>query len=93
MAVFVVWLCEHRYPVRVLIGDVIYDGSVRSDLMNLLEARRLAAGRWAEYCRTSVDCRSFAVTLAATDIVISVRFQNIVLALMLIPLLARATYF
>ena len=42
---FITWLLEHNYNVRVLIGDVRYDSSVRQDLRELLEKGGLKDGK------------------------------------------------
>jgi polysaccharide pyruvyl transferase WcaK-like protein len=83
MAAFVVWLCEHRYPVRVLIGDILYDSSVKLDFMNLLKERGLAPGDGQIIAEPVLTVDELLCQLAATDIVISARFHNLVLALML----------
>jgi polysaccharide pyruvyl transferase WcaK-like protein len=83
LTTFVAWLLEHKYPVRLLIGDTLYDNKVKADLL-----RRLADAGWA--CEngsiinepiSSVEDR--LEQLAASDIVVSARFHNVLLALML----------
>lgn len=83
MAAFVVWLCERRYPVRVLIGDILYDSDVKSHFMNLLKERRLVPGDGQIVAEPVLTVDQLLCQLAATDIVISPRFHNLVLALML----------
>ena len=80
---FVSWLLEHRYDVRVLIGDVLYDKRVKQDLMALLEGRKSTGedGRILDEPIVSVEQLLFQ--LEATDIVVSPRYHNIILALML----------
>ena len=93
MAAFVVWLREHQYPVRVLIGDILYDSSVKSDFMNLLKERGLATGDGQISAEPVLTVDELLVQLAATDIVISPRFHNLVLALMLNkPVLALSSH-
>ena len=93
MAAFVVWLCDQQYRVRVLIGDVLYDSSVRLDFIKLLKEHGLTTvdGRIIAEPVLTVD--QLLYQLAATDIVISPRFHNLVLALMLnIPVIALSSH-
>ena len=93
MAAFVVWLREHQYPVRVLIGDILYDSSVKSDFMNLLKERGLATGDGQIIAEPVLTVDELLCQLAATNIVISPRFHNLVLALMLNkPVLALSSH-
>jgi polysaccharide pyruvyl transferase WcaK-like protein len=83
MAAFVTWLCAHGYPVRVLIGDILYDSSVKQDFMNLLKERGLAPDDGGLISQPVLTVDQLLRQLAATDLVISPRFHNLVLALML----------
>jgi len=80
---FVSWLLEHRYDVRMLIGDVLYDKRVKQDLLALLEERisKGEDGRILDEPIVSVE--QLLSQLGATDIVVSPRYHNIILALML----------
>jgi polysaccharide pyruvyl transferase WcaK-like protein len=83
VASFVGWLLERKYTVRLLIGDVAYDGHVRQDLRALLER-----GGLKYEGRKIIDAPARSVgellsQLAATDIVVASRFHNVLLALML----------
>jgi polysaccharide pyruvyl transferase WcaK-like protein len=82
-AIFVTWLLEHNYSVRVLIGDVKYDSSVRQDLIELLEKRGLKDDEGQIVNGTISSVEQLLSQLEKTDIVISPRFHNIILALML----------
>jgi polysaccharide pyruvyl transferase WcaK-like protein len=83
MVSFVAWLLQHDYSVRLLIGDVKYDSSVRRDLMDFIEKRgvKYEAGRVVSESIDSVE--ELTLQLAKIDIVISPRFHNLILALML----------
>lgn len=77
------WLVENEYPVRVPIGDIKYDHPVMQDLREALD-------RWAiDYDEYSIADESiFSVTdlinqIASTDLVVSSRFHNFLLAIML----------
>jgi len=83
MAAFVLWLGRRGYAVRLLIGDMQYDSRVRRDLLELLESRA-AAGQQPRVVSQSVhDVRELLRQLAETDMVISPRLHNLILALML----------
>jgi polysaccharide pyruvyl transferase WcaK-like protein len=83
MARFIVWLGAQGYTVRLLIGDAQYDEQVRSDLVN--ELRRGDTG--AECPLVLIDpvptVAELLRQLAESEFVISPRFHNLVLALML----------
>ncbi len=83
MADFVAWLQAQGHAVRLIIGDAQYDTRVREDLVALLEGR--GAGAKAPLLLSdpvpAVD--ELLRQLRETDAVISPRFHNLVLALML----------
>jgi len=80
---FVVWLIAHKYTVRLLIGDVVYDSRVRQDLMTFLERSgvKYDGGQIIDEPARSVD--ELLSQLADTDIVVASRFHNVLLALLL----------
>ena len=83
LASFVVRLLEHRYTVRILIGDVVWDQDVRRDLKRELEELgcNYEDGRIIDEPASSVD--ELLSQLASVDIVVSSRFHNLLLGLML----------
>jgi polysaccharide pyruvyl transferase WcaK-like protein len=82
VAVFVIWLIEKQYTVRLLIGDVAYDGRARQDLRTLLERNGVKyEGQIIDEPAGSVD--ELLSQLEKTDIVVASRFHNVLLALML----------
>jgi polysaccharide pyruvyl transferase WcaK-like protein len=83
IASFVVRLLERRYTVRVLIGDFIWDQGVRRDLRRELEERgcNYEDGRIIDEPASSVD--ELLTQLASVDVVVSSRFHNLLLGLML----------
>jgi len=83
MAAFVIWLHERGYPVRVLIGDVSFDSSVVRCFMGLLKERGLVPEDGMLVSEPALTVDQLLSQLAATDIVVSPRFHNLVLALML----------
>jgi polysaccharide pyruvyl transferase WcaK-like protein len=80
---FIMWLVRNDYRVRLLIGDVAYDSNARLDVLALLEKNgvRPDGERLTDEPIGSVD--DLIGGLAETDVVISPRFHNIILALML----------
>ncbi len=83
MADFVMWLHARGYAVRLIIGDAQYDTRVREELISLLASR--GADVTAPQLRSdpvpAVD--ELLRQLEETDVVISPRFHNLVLALLL----------
>jgi polysaccharide pyruvyl transferase WcaK-like protein len=80
---FIMWLVQNNYRVRLLIGDVAYDSNARRHVLALLEKDgvRPDGERLTDEPIYSVD--DLIAQLAKSDIVISPRFHNIILALML----------
>ena len=83
IACFVAAMLARDYAVRILIGDFVYDQGVRQDLKRALEARGVIYedGRIIDTPAFSVD--ELLQQLSSLDIVVSSRFHNLVLALML----------
>lgn len=77
------WLLENKYTVRVLIGDILYDSSVKQDLMDLLKKHESSFEEGQIINEPIFTVEQLLSQLAGTDIVVSPRFHNIVLALML----------
>lgn len=83
LAVFVTWLLEHKYTVRILIGDALYDARVRQEVAGLVGKARLEQGDRQIITDPILSVEQLLSQLAATDFVVSPRFHNILLALML----------
>lgn len=83
MADFVMWLHARGYAVRLIIGDAQYDTRVREQLISLLASRgaSVAAPQLRSDPVPNVD--ELIRQLDETDAVISPRFHNLVLALLL----------
>jgi len=80
MADFVVWLQSRGHTVRLIIGDAQYDTRVREDLLAVLKAR----GEGDEPLSDPVPTvEELLRQLRETDAVVSPRFHNLVLALIL----------
>ena len=83
MADFVVWLQAQGHAVRLIIGDAQYDTRVREDLIALLEARGATAKAPLLLSDPVPTVEELLRQLRETDAVVSPRFHNLVLALML----------
>ncbi len=89
---FVSWLLERKYIVRILIGDALYDMSVKQDLLALLEKGASKFKNEQIIDEPVFSVKDLLSQLAATDIVVSPRFHNILLALMLCKPVVSLSY-
>jgi polysaccharide pyruvyl transferase WcaK-like protein len=83
VAAFTNWLLVCGYDVRLLIGDLTYDGPVKDDFKRLLHEH--ATARWTgrlidEPVRSVAELLS---QIASTDLVVATRFHNVLLSLFL----------
>lgn len=83
VSILIEWFIERKYSVRILIGDVKYDSSVRQDLIDLFTSRGLMCEGSQIISESIFSIEQLITQLINTDIVISPRFHNIILALML----------
>ena len=81
MAALVCWLWDQGYDVRLLIGDFHYDIRTTEDVIGAIKERFLEEGRVVAEPALTVE--EIVRQLDETDLVISPRFHNLVLALML----------
>jgi polysaccharide pyruvyl transferase WcaK-like protein len=79
----VAWLCERKYMVRVIIGDVLYDSGVKQDFMELLHERGLMNQEGQIVNEPVFTVEQLLSQIAAVDFLVTSRFHNLVLALML----------
>lgn len=81
LVVFVEWLLDHDYDIRLLLGDE--DAFVIDDFTALLQTRLGAYDktRVVDTSITSVD--EILAELSATDVVVATRFHNVLLSLIL----------
>lgn len=79
----VAWLLEHKYTVRFVIGDVSYDPAALADLRQALQQRGVdyASHQLIDEPIHSLD--QLLSQLADSDIVVSPRFHNVALGLLL----------
>jgi polysaccharide pyruvyl transferase WcaK-like protein len=92
VAAFVMWLLEHQYIVRLIIGDAVYDGRVRQDLRKLLEMNGFKYDLRKIIDEPASSADEVLSQLAATDVVVASRFHNVLLALMLSKLVMAISY-
>jgi len=83
MADFVVWLQGQQCAVRLIIGDAQYDTRVREDLVAALAQRGVSTQAPLLLSEPVPTVDELLRQLSETDAVISPRFHNLVLALML----------
>ena len=92
VAAFVMWLREHQYTVRLIIGDAVYDKCVRQDLRSLLEKNEFKYEDRKIIDEPASSSDEVLSQLAATDIVVASRFHNVLLALILSKLVVAISY-
>jgi polysaccharide pyruvyl transferase WcaK-like protein len=80
---FVAWLLERKYTVRLVIGDVSYDTQVLADLRKSLHERKVNYENHQVIDEPIESVQQLISQLATSDIVVSPRFHNVVLALLL----------
>ncbi len=83
MCDFVFWLVEHNYAIRILQGDVKYDASTRAELRARLEKRGIRYDQAGIIDEGSTTVEELIAQIAEVDIVVSPRFHNLLLGLML----------
>jgi len=83
LADFAAWLLEQNHTVRLLIGDVAYDGPARADLRRILESRGWTGGEAELIDKPAQSFEMLLAQLAQTDIVVASRFHNVLLAVLL----------
>jgi polysaccharide pyruvyl transferase WcaK-like protein len=88
---FLAWLLRSNYTVRLVIGDVTYDTQVLVDVRSALAQQQVDYEEGSLIAEPIDSIEELIRQLATCDVVISPRFHNIVLALMMHrPVLAIA---
>lgn len=82
IADFIVWLLEHNHFVRILIGDMTCDNSVRRDLKECLERRGIAYDNQRIIDEPIHSLSDLLNQLSKTEMVVASRFHNVLLSLM-----------
>jgi polysaccharide pyruvyl transferase WcaK-like protein len=89
MSEFAIRLVQHGYGLRILQGDARHDAAVRSDLRAELTRRGLNYESHHVADDPSMSVGELTRQIAETDIVISPRFHNLILALLMgIPVIS-----
>jgi len=83
MVSFVLWLQEHNYGVRLIVGDVQYDTRVRQDVIDALKRRSVVAEQSLLLSEQALTVEQLLSQLGETDAVVSPRLHNLILALRL----------
>ena len=83
MCDFVLWLIRHEYQVRILQGDAKHDASTRGELRSRLEKRGIQYDKAGIIDEGSTSVQELTEQIADVDVVVSPRFHNLLLGLML----------
>jgi polysaccharide pyruvyl transferase WcaK-like protein len=83
MSTFVSTLVEKGYGVRILQGDMKYDSPVRQDLRERLEGAGVSYSLCGIIDEDVTGVEDLLKQLATVDVVVSPRFHNLILGLML----------
>jgi len=83
LSMLIARLLDRGYSIRLLIGDMVYDKGVLQDLRKTLEGRGVTyeSGRIVDEPASCLD--ELLSQLAMVDVVVSSRFHNLLLAIML----------
>ena len=81
MAGFVSKLQGQGYNVRLLIGDIQYDGSVIKDFVDVLKSRNIPADPPLLMAEPALTVEELLRQVGETEAVISARYHNLVVAL------------
>ncbi len=82
LATFVAWLLQRGITVRFIIGDSLYDNKVKEDVIRLVKQGGPVDGN-GKIIDEPIRCLEDVLSeLAVTDIVVSPRYHNVLLALM-----------
>ena len=79
----VAWLLEHTYTVRLVFGDMSYDPPVLADLRKSLQERAVKYENHQLLDEPIKSQEALVLQLATCDVVVSARFHNVVLGLLL----------
>ena len=83
MCDFIAWLIEHGYGIHILQGDVKYDRRTRADLKVRLEQRGIRYDQAGIVDEDATTVEELLAQIAEVDIVVSPRFHNLLLGMML----------
>ena len=83
MCEFIVWLTERGYSVRILQGDAKHDSKTRAELRARLEKRGIDYQTARIVDEGSATVEELIAQIARVDLVVSPRFHNLLLGLMM----------
>jgi polysaccharide pyruvyl transferase WcaK-like protein len=83
LATFAAWLLEHKYSLRLLIGDVAYDNRVKPDILRILEENDVVHDPRQIVDEPVSSFEQLWVQLSKTDVVVATRLHNVLSAIML----------
>jgi polysaccharide pyruvyl transferase WcaK-like protein len=83
MCQFATWLLDQGYKIRILQGDTRHDGIVRRDFRNEMERRGIQYETSGIVDEDIVSVEDLLRQLFQVDIVVSSRYHNLILALLL----------
>jgi polysaccharide pyruvyl transferase WcaK-like protein len=83
MGSFLLWLLANNYRVRLLIGDMKYDQSPKQDVLEYINKYKRNQENIGVINEPVETVEDLMAQLLETDIVISPRYHNIILSLML----------
>jgi len=83
VAEFVAWLLDHGYTVRLVIGDTVYDPPVVADVRLALAGKCVDPEHPRLLAEPIETLEALISQLAASDVVVSPRFHNVLFGLML----------
>jgi polysaccharide pyruvyl transferase WcaK-like protein len=83
MCDFVEWLIAHDYQIRILQGDAKHDVTARADLKSRLEQRGICYEKAGIFDEGSSSVEELLDQIAQVDLIVSPRFHNLLLGLMM----------
>jgi polysaccharide pyruvyl transferase WcaK-like protein len=83
MCEFTQWLVSHNYSVRILQGDARHDAATRAELKALLGQRGIQYDESGIHDEGGDSVEDLIAQIAKADIVVSPRFHNLLLGLMM----------
>lgn len=77
----IIWLLEHDFEVRVIIGDFTYDEPVRIDVRRALQARGVDLLQPGYRDEPALSFEQVMLQIDSVDLVLASRFHNVLLSL------------
>jgi polysaccharide pyruvyl transferase WcaK-like protein len=83
VGMFLLWLLQHGYTVRLLVGDDVYDEAPKERLLRLVTDRSVTLADGQLISEPIASLEDLLPQIGATDIVISPRYHNVLIGLMM----------